>query len=304
MSAAGTSPSEARRIRRPVFVIGCNNSGTTILWRALAAHPELASHGREGQLIDGLPSRFGPPLDCAWRLWASRLMRVGGRSMLDLHARTEHDVVEADADRLDHAYARALGDSGRLVEKSPPNTIRTRYLQAVFPDATFVGIVRAPLPVVEGICRTNERLGSYGLGSVALAADHWASANGRLLEDSAHLRRLLLLRYDDLVNDPAATLAHAFEFIGVAPPWPLPPDMDRDRDARQASRLPSRARRFAAFATGEVATRLDVAVDRSAPGPGATTLRLARLAAQVTAARIVLRGKVRRGRVRSARATP
>ena len=34
-----------------------------------------------------------------------------------------------------------------LVEKSPPNIIRTRFLQAMYPNASFVTILRDPIAV-------------------------------------------------------------------------------------------------------------------------------------------------------------
>jgi hypothetical protein len=34
-----------------------------------------------------------------------------------------------------------------LLEKSPPNLIRTRFLQAMFPSSYFVVLLRHPIPV-------------------------------------------------------------------------------------------------------------------------------------------------------------
>src|ERR671935_179621 len=43
-----------------------------------------------------------------------------------------------------------------LLEKSPPNLLKTRFLQALFPGARFVVILRHPIPVALATARWRE----------------------------------------------------------------------------------------------------------------------------------------------------
>ena len=59
------------KIKRPVFIFGCSNSGTTILWQALKNHIKLSGPDMEGQDIKELPDKMKHYLGKAtFRLWA------------------------------------------------------------------------------------------------------------------------------------------------------------------------------------------------------------------------------------------
>jgi Sulfotransferase family len=83
-----------------------------------------------------------------------------------------------------------------LLEKSPPNLISSRFLQALFPGAGFVFIVRHPIPVA---CATLK----WAKSNVVELIAHWCAAHRILLEDLSQIERAVVLRYEDLVQDPA-----------------------------------------------------------------------------------------------------
>jgi hypothetical protein len=99
-----------------------------------------------------------------------------------------------------------------LLEKSPPNTIRARWLQANFKPARFVAMVRSPYAVAEGVKR---RTGA----SLEDAARHWTEANRMFLDDVASLEHVVRIRYEDFCETPEQYLAELTEFLGLTRPF-------------------------------------------------------------------------------------
>ena len=98
-----------------------------------------------------------------------------------------------------------------LVEKSPPNLIRMRFLQALFPDAAFVVVVRHPVAVAYATAKWRQS---------GIAADAPAPLGGRaraLPGRPGQVERVLELRFEDFVRDPRAALAGVYGFLGLEP---------------------------------------------------------------------------------------
>jgi hypothetical protein len=227
-----------RRVVAPIFVVGCCNSGTTILWRALQAHPDLEGPPFEGQDLRDLPARMRHFLGKqTFRMFAHPKFNNAYRA-------TEHHYTPAIAARLDAVYSEHCRPGKRLLEKSPANAIRTRFLQAVFPDASFVMIVRNGLAVSEGIVRKRlfdpdrPHMESQ-LTSLAEAAQQWRSANRLMLADRPFLRRSILIRYEDLVASPKKALDRVLRYCNLDPTRVASPVFETELNAQQIRRLSS-----------------------------------------------------------------
>ncbi|WJW76275.1 sulfotransferase [Thiohalobacter sp. IOR34] len=205
---------------RPVFILGLNKSGTSLLYLILSRHPSLSAirsfkppkgnlHKRkamlfmenygigEGQQIPGIPEKMG--LKSGPGRWALPRFQLEYRL-------TEEDVEEGDAIMLANAYSGAMVDSSRrLLEKSPPNILRCRYLQALFPDATFLAIVRNPHANVAANAKKRSNW-----GGVREQAEHWNQAYSFLLEDMSSLNSFMLIKYEDLVCNTEKVLGDVF----------------------------------------------------------------------------------------------
>ena len=97
-----------------------------------------------------------------------------------------------------------------LLEKTPENLIRGRFLQAVFPAASFVMILRHPIAV----SLATQKWSRTSLGSLL---KHWAHTHRVLLEDVSYLERLLLVSYERFVAAPQATLDEIWRFVDLPP---------------------------------------------------------------------------------------
>lgn len=187
------------RPKRWVFIVGCYNSGTTLLHDMLATHPSVGSMAWEGQFFT---DQFPLPLDVGLpRLWAlaPERFRLGAA-----------DGAEVDVSRLKRQWGARINHPDRpiLIEKSPTNAGRTRWLEAHFEDAHFIGIVRNGYAVAEGIRRKAGH-------DIALGARQWAASNEIMLADFPSLRRSKLIRYEDLAENTSGLLREIGEFIGL-----------------------------------------------------------------------------------------
>jgi Sulfotransferase family len=189
------------------FVGGLHRSGTSLLHRCLAEHPLVS--GFRGT---GVPEDEGQHLQSVYP--AASAHGGPGRFGFDPASHLTEDsplVTDESRARLMDAWS-PHWDMTRpvLVEKSPPNLVRGRFLQALFPESKLVMMMRHPIAVA---CATQK----WAWTSYTSLVEHWVVCHETLLADAPHLRDCVILRYEDMVADPDGVLAVAFETIGVEP---------------------------------------------------------------------------------------
>src|SRR5919106_5716884 len=213
---------------RPVLVVGCHRSGTTLLHDALACSPELASLGDEAPVLWEAfhhPSRHG---------WSSNAL--GADDVTEGERKWVYRVVQAVTGRL------------RFLEKTPSNCLRIPYLNELFPDATFVFLRRRAADNVNSLMegwRARPRFVKYRLPSghswsfvlvpgwreivgtplEEVCARQYIACNDAVLDarDAIEPSRWHELAYEELVAAPGEALGGLFEALGL----PLPSDAER-----------------------------------------------------------------------------
>ncbi len=193
-----------------LFIVGCYNSGTSLIQTLLAQHPQIGSLAREGQLCTDqllLPKAVGLP-----RLWALKPEKF----LLD-----ETNQTEIDVKRLKRQWGLWMNDRKRpiLMEKTPANAARLPWLQANFKNAHFLGIIRNGYAVAEGIRRKAGH-------SLELGATQWLRSNEIMLDAFEKLDHRLLITYEALTEEPDTTLSAVLNFLN------LPQDSLRQIDGR------------------------------------------------------------------------
>jgi hypothetical protein len=197
-----------------VFLAGLHRSGTTLLARLLAAHPQVSGFSGSGAPADegqhlqsvypsdhehGRPGRFGFAPE----------MHLTESSPL---------VSEQSAATLFEEWS-PHWDLSRplLLEKSPPNLLKTRFLQALFPNSAFVVLVRHPIPVSLATARWRRTRRYHRL------LEHWLRCHALFEADRDRLERVYVTQYEQLVREPEAVLQGIFEFLELAPIAPNEP---------------------------------------------------------------------------------
>jgi hypothetical protein len=188
-----------------VFVCGQHRSGTSVLARSLRQHPRVSGFQDTGAIEDEgqfLQSVYPPAF------------RYGGAGLFGFHRRSHLDETSPfaspeKASKLRAEWARYWDENCPvLLEKSPPNLLKTRFLQHVFPTARFVVILRHPIAV----SLTTAKRGGIPLYTLI---EHWLVCHERLRVDCAHLRHVHVLWYEDLVARPRETLDQVWRFLGL-----------------------------------------------------------------------------------------
>jgi hypothetical protein len=190
---------------RFLFIGGLHRSGTSTIFRCLREHPLISGFNdtgateEEGQHLQsvyppatayGGPGRFGFHPE-AHLTEASDLLTADNRLRLFEEWKTYWDLAKPV-----------------LLEKSPPNLIRARFLQELFPNSYFVIVTRHPIAVSYATQK-------WSYTSLAELIEHWLVCHEKFRQDMQHLRRLLVLRYEDFVEQPQGTLRRIYSFLNL-----------------------------------------------------------------------------------------
>lgn len=193
------------RNHRFLFVGGVHRSGTSPVFRCLREHPMIS-----GFRDTGAPKDEGQFLQSVY-LPANA---YGGVGKFGFHP--EARLTESSGLATDENRARLFAEWGKrwnlekpvLLEKSPPNVIRTRFLQRMFPDSYFVVVMRHPIAVSYSTRDwTSQRLDKL--------IEHWLACHEEFERDREYLKRLLVLKYEDFVKNPGAALKKVYSFVGL-----------------------------------------------------------------------------------------
>ncbi len=190
-----------------IFIGGLHRSGTTLLLEILRSHPAISGFANtnvpkdEGQLLQTVypPGKtFGGPGNFGF----------DKASFMD----EKHPLAKPESSTKLLRQWSPYWDLTKscLLEKSPPNIVRTRFLQHIFPKSVFIIILRHPVAVAYATRKWNKN-------SIPYLIEHSLRCYERFREDMPFLNRVYVLRYEEFVLKPHQHI-HAFlEWIGVEP---------------------------------------------------------------------------------------
>lgn len=133
-------------VERPVLIIGTGRSGTTVLGMVLSMHREVGFLNEPKAL---------------WHAVHSGEDLIGSYGRDEAHYRLGAEdatfEVRRNAQRLFGAYL-ATAFSKRLVIKYPEMIFRLPFVQAIFPDARFILVVRSGWDTIQSVAEWQKSL--------------------------------------------------------------------------------------------------------------------------------------------------
>ncbi|NTV64806.1 MAG: sulfotransferase [Oscillochloris sp.] len=221
---------------RPLFIVSAPRAGSTLLFETLARFPALWTIGRESHDLELAFPALHP---AAGDYHSNRLGEA--EASLELRAAVRDWFSQRLQDRSGVAYAGLPGASVRFLEKTPKNALRIPWLRAVFPGAKFIYLYREPHQNISSMLEgwRSRRFVAYrnlpgwpykewsflltpGWQALAeqplalIAACQWQAANQQILSDIEGHSDWMLVTYDELVADPAATIARISHFAELS----------------------------------------------------------------------------------------
>jgi Sulfotransferase family len=119
----------AKEIKPPIILFGNTRSGTTIVQKIMSVHPDIAGWYEPNAL------------------W---LYGDAGRIHDEFDESDARKRVKEYIRKKFYKYQKRNGNSA-ILEKTPQNILRVPYVRAIFPDATFLFIVRNPFSFISSV---------------------------------------------------------------------------------------------------------------------------------------------------------
>ncbi|MFN2383983.1 MAG: sulfotransferase [Gemmatimonadota bacterium] len=211
---------------RPIFIGGCGRSGTTLLGAMLGAHPDAVATPEspfKTEVLAGLPAALGPAdIERAarrignhfrYRLWQAA---PEGTSMdapsADAAPSAPYPALLLDLVRR-YAAGRDKPAARFWIDHTPDNTAHAATLLALFPEARLIHLVRDGRAVAASVLPLD-----WGPNTITQAGRWWGQklAYGLGAESSPLAARVLRVRLEDVVREPAAALERISAFAGLA----------------------------------------------------------------------------------------
>jgi Sulfotransferase family len=195
-----TSPRKPARTKGPIFIVGSQGSGTTLLRLMLDSHERIAIPHETGFMRAYDAMQF-IPFKWTGRRWARRL----GWSQGDLD-----DKLREFFEDVFMRYAAEHGKT-RWGEKTPLHTWHVNAMQRLFPEAVFVATIRHPGATIVSNMRRFHR-------TVEEAAYHHVRYNKEIARVAARFpRRMITLRYEDLLLSTERVMRELLDWLSE--PW-------------------------------------------------------------------------------------
>ncbi|MBT5614712.1 MAG: sulfotransferase [Flavobacteriales bacterium] len=186
-----------------IFICGLHRSGTSLLFKILKEQENISGHENTGVIEDegqhfqsvynpankyGGPGKFGFNTD-AYLNENSKLITKHNKEKLFKEWSKHWDL-----------------NKEFLIEKSPPNLVRTLFLQAMFPNSFFITILRHPIA-------TSLATKKWSKTSHYSLIKHWIVCHNQYLKDKKKLKNSIDINYEDLINKPLETLKVVEDFL-------------------------------------------------------------------------------------------
>lgn len=255
-------------IDRPIFLLGNQGGGLTLVSRMLRRHPRVVNVTGDHEYwagADELQKVMLPRLPDSLRL-GGRVFRDGIEHPVFTPPRSwsygtddligEYRCTRGDADgEAARALRKIIGESlaihggnggSRFVDKSQVYTVKTSFVDALLEGCSphfvlvtrnpYAACYRAALGKAADMKRYADRLSLAE--RVGYCAEHWHNTVTAALEDGDEVEHFTWFRFEDFLREPRRMVSRLCEFVGLSFREEMVPGPDDDIPF--GTRFPSR----------------------------------------------------------------
>ena len=233
-------------IERPIFLVGNQGDGLTLVSRMLRRHPQIISITGNHKYWSGADEMQG-----VMRCRLPRTLRQGGRfvckdfphkrltpprswsyasnDLIGYYRKTAADYDPQTAASFRRIIREALyrysgGADKRFTDKSQLFTVKMGYVDALLKDTNpyFVLVTRNPYATCYraalGKAGDMRRYAKYmSLDErVEVCVQHWSNSMCCVLEDKDKVSNFKFVRFEDVLHEPRKTLAELCDFLDLS----------------------------------------------------------------------------------------
>lgn len=188
-----------------IFICGLHKSGTTILSDCLCRHPQISSFKNTGY-----PKNEGQFLQSVY----PKAYEYGGPGEFgfseSMHLTENSDLISDNNKKklLMEWHSHWDNEKSVFLEKSPPNILKTRFLQSMIPNSYFIFIMRHPISVSYSTL-------PWSKTSLVKLISHWIHCHKIMRDDIKHLNNSMIIKYENFVNQPESYIESICDFTQI-----------------------------------------------------------------------------------------
>lgn len=201
----GIKKNKNSKIKKPIFIVGCPRSGTTVLGRCLAAHPKLG--GSDESLF----------LLMLWIIFNDMHQGDNKRNYAPLkNFLSTKGLIENIRCFSDNVFASLMKKQkkGEYVDHTPWYVLLAPFINAIYPDAFFIHIIRDGRKVVRSLSYSYKKGFRWAGKDVKERTQLWVNLVNHGLNIKKFLPdRYLEIKYENFYEYPVQTIENIFDFI-------------------------------------------------------------------------------------------
>lgn len=204
----------------PVFIGGCERSGTTFLASLLGSHPQAVTLPESVFKLVLLKTTTVEALEVAslniLLKKHHKFAHLGinetdlQERLKSLELRSAQEIINSVVDL--YAEGKGRKNYNFWIDHNPNNLQNCKLLSDAFPNAKFIHLVRDGRAIANSVINLD-----WGPNTTLHAAQWWLQklCHGLLSEQWLGSKRIMRVKYEDLVRKPQETLQTISEFIGL-----------------------------------------------------------------------------------------
>lgn len=189
-----------------IFIGGLHRSGTSLIHELLSSHPEISGFSNTG-----VPENEGQHLQTVFK----PAIAYGGPGHFCLNKNSFMEGTDPlatlyNAEKLFNEWKTHWDmQKDYLIEKSPPNLVRTRFLQALFPKSHYIIVLRHPIAIAYATKKWRKRT------SIANLINNALSCFEQFSKDMPYLKNVHVIHYENFIKQPQESLDKITTWLGL-----------------------------------------------------------------------------------------